>query len=439
MARTSEHKINRNLTAQLPKSVSQINSLRQLLALSESSMIDEYLQDNCKELVEYNTSMNEAKELLRSYGVDFISNIPFRDPPDTKNAIECASYFLKFNVTSEKDIRRIFGDNVLKELSEKEGILTYKDNLNPRSSDKKLLLNIALIYCVNVIQSVDNDNSIPFNIFIDIFFPTLPKENNSAFLFNTLESLKNSDIEHSPFSFPFNCLYRAYERYVIPSDELIKLLVKTRKSYSRDTHKYNDKIIQEFNARKEAIETTRWQLMKLIRDNIIYWMEQSEQDIIKQELEEDHQETTTLLNDIIVEFNKRESARTLSSEYFLFALTNMQSSDDINRYIYTVKTLFTLHDEFIFDEFKKIFFHILGEYNCPITPIDIDSVLDHLDRTPISADSIWALADFMYGITEITDEEYLLLDSILDSLSNNREQFAVVHNLLQAYSPIEFS
>lgn len=434
MARNSEHTINRKLTAQLPKSIDQVNCLSQALALSEISIIDKYLPEDCKEVIEFNNSMNEAKELLHRFEIIFRPEISFHNPPDTKDAIVCASYFLKFNVTSERDIRRIFGDTITNKIVNNEGILTYKDNLNPKSSDKKLLFNFALIYCVNAIQSNDKEKSIPFDIFNENVFSIQLDEDYSAFLFNALESIKGSSIDHSPFSSSFNSLYRAYERYVIPSNELISLLVKTRKRYSRESGKYSDNTVFELNSMKTAIISAQWQLMNYIKNNIVSWLEDDEQRCIKQEIDEAHQETISLLNDTIDEFAKRKSKGTLSSEYFRYALTHMNSTDDICMYISTIKSLFTLQDDFMFEEFKKIIFHLLGRNKLSISPVNTDSIFDHLDRNPISDASILDLADFLYGISDITDEEYLLLDSILYSLSNSHNKFVIVYNLLQAYA-----
>lgn len=434
MARISEHMIDRTLTSYLPESIGQINNLDQALTLSEILLIDNYLPENCKEIMEFNKSMSDAKKVLLRFNTTFIPDISFHNPPYFKDAIKCASYFLNFHVTSKKDIRRIFGDKIIEEIAKNLGILTFKDNLNPKSSDKILLFNLALIYCVNTIQSNNKEISIPFNIFDEKFFSIQFDKDYSAYLFNAIKSINSFSITHSPFSSTFNILYRAYETYVISSNVIIELLVKTRKNYSQKNKKYCGETIEELERQKKAIKTAQWKLMSYIKNNIVEWLEQDEQRHIEQEIEESNQETINLLTEIYCDFKRRKFKNTLSFDYLLCVLTHMNSDNDIDLYVSTIKYLVTMTDDFMFKEFKKIIFHLLKKNKFSMPTANINSIIKHLNKTSISDDCIYTLADCLYSISDISNEEYLLFDSILYSVNNNHEMFIVVHNLLMAYT-----
>ena len=89
------------------------------------------------------------------------------------------------------------------------------------------------------------------------------------------------------------------------------------------------------------------------------------------------------------------------------------------------------------NEFSKIIIHILGKHHLQTMPVDNNAIINHIYSNPLSENSISALADFIYGISEISDNEYLIIDTLLYSAVNNQEGFQKIYNMIFAYNPCQ--
>lgn len=438
MGNTNKHKIDRAITSKLPSSPSKICNLCEGLALSECNIINEVLYRYDKEILEFEYIIEEAKKELRKNKSNFVSKPSFQNPPSTIDALNCASFFLDFKVTSISDIKNVFGDDTIDQIANNLRITTFKDNLNPRSSDSVLLFNIALIYCTNSIQSATKNKSIPFFI-LEERYQSLTniqcKNDRSAFLFNVYNELLNYGISSSPFSSNFVSLYRAYEYFIVPSNNLIQQIINTRKEYSRKYKKYNDKYVQNLKEHVKKIINAQKNLLFYISDNIIDWLNIQDEELSNYEYERDKQETLELITNIMDEFKTNRPPHSLSADFFATALLNLNSDEVINHFINDTKSLLTIKDVFIQKEFYKIVFHILGKHRLHVVPIDNNTIFNHISKNPITENFIILLADFIYGISEISSEEYLIIDTLLYSIINNSENYHKICDMVHIYNP----
>lgn len=438
MGNTSKHKINRTITSKLPSHPKRSCGLHEGLALYECNIINEVLYRHDKALIEFEHIIDEAKKELKKNGINFVSESSFHNPPSIKDALECASFFLDFKVTSVSDIRNIFGDTTIEQIDNKLGITTFKDNLNPRSSDSVLLFNIALIYCTNSIKSTNKDTSIPFFILKEKYQSLTDIQYNndrSAFLFDVYDELFNFGISNSPFSSNFVSLYRAYEYFIIPSNSLVQRIIDARKEYSRNNKKYNDDYVRNLKEHEKKIKEAQRNLLFYISNNIIYWLNIQDDELLNYEYQREKQGTLELLTDIMNEFSANRPPRSLSREYFVTALLHMNSNESINYFIHAVNSLFTIKDVYMLKEFYKIIFHVLGKHHLPTEDVNIEDIFNHIYTNSISEKSILSFADFIYGISEISDEEYLIIDTLLYSTTNNPEEYQKIHDMLLAFNP----
>lgn len=438
MGNTSKHKIDRSITSKLPSHLSKICNLREDLALSERNIINEVLYRYDKEILEFEQIVEEAKKELKKNGIAFVSEPSFHNPPSTKDALKCASFFLDFKVTSVSDIRNVFGDDIIDQIANNLGITTYKDNLNARSSDSVLLFNIALIYCTNSIQSAIQSKSIPFFILEDRYLSLTDiqcENDRSAYLFNVYNELSNISISNSPFSSNFVSLYRAYEYFIIPSNNLIQRIIDARKEYSRNNKKYHDEYVQNLKEHEKKIIKAQKNLLFYISDNIIDWINMQDEELSNYEYERDKQETLELITNIMDEFKTNRPPHSLSADFFATALLNLNSDEVINHFINDTKSLLTIKDVFIQKEFYKIVFHILGKHRLHVVPIDNNTIFNHISKNPITENFIILLADFIYGISEISSEEYLIIDTLLYSIINNSENYHKICDMVHIYNP----
>lgn len=438
MGNTSKHKIDRAITSKLPSRLSRIYNLREGLALSECNIINEVLSRYDNEILEFEHIVEEAKKELKKNGITFVLEPSFHNPPSTGDALKCASFFLDFKVTSDSDIKNVFGDDIIDQIANNLGITTFKDNLNARSSDSILLFNIALIYCTNSIQAATKDKSIPFFILEERYQPLsdIQCDNDlSAFLFNVYNELFNCGISSSPFSSNFVSLYRAYEYFIIPSNSLIQRIIDARKEYSRNSQKYNDEYVRNLKEHVEKIKKAQKNLLLYISDNLIHWLNTQDEEQLNYEYECEKHDTLELLTSIMNEFKASRPPHSLSGEYFATALLNMHSTETITHFINVTTSLFTINDVYMVKEFYKIIFHILGKHRLQVMHVDNNTILNHIQSNPINEESLISLADHIYGISEISDEEYMILDTLLYSITNNQEEFKKVCDMILVYNP----
>jgi hypothetical protein len=135
------------------------------------------------------------------------------------------------------------------------------------------------------------------------------------------------------------------------------------------------------------------------------------------------------------EFKTNRPPHSLSAEFFATALLNLNSDEVINHFINDTKSLLTIKDVFIQKEFYKIVFHILGKHRLHVVPIDNNTIFNHISKNPITENFIILLADFIYGISEISNEEYLIIDTLLYSIINNSENYRKICDMVHIYNP----
>jgi hypothetical protein len=353
----------------------------------------------------------------------------------------CASFFLDFKVTSASQIKEVFGEDIIDLIDDhKFCITTFKDNLKDSCSDSVLLFDIALIYCANNLRATDNDKSIPFFILKDKYksLADIQCNNNerSAYLLNVYNKLNEIGLSSFPFSSTFVSLYRAYEHYIIPSDKLIKRIIKARKEYSRAAGKYHDKYVCTLKEHEKKIKEAQGKLGFYISNNIISWLNIQDEELLDHEYQCWERDTLELLTAIMDEFKAGRPPRSLSGEYFATALLNMKSNNDIIYFINVVTSLFSIRDVYILNEFYKIIFHILGNHPLQVTHIDSNDIFNHIYNNSITEESIYSLADFIYGISKISDEEYLIMDTLLYSAINYPKEYQKIGGMILAYNPV---
>lgn len=438
MGNTSKHKIDRTITSKLPSHPNRSCGLREGLALYECNIINEVLYRYDNELLEFEHIVEEAKMELKKNGIAFNSEPSFHNPPSTRDALECASFLLDFKVTSDSDIKNIFGDNIIDQIANNLGITTFKDNLNARSSDSVLLFNIALIYCTNSIQSATKHKSIPFFILEERYqsLANIQCDNDrSAFLFNVYNELFNLGISWSPFSSNFVSLYRAYEHFIIPSNSLIQRIIDVRKEYSRNSKKYNDEYVQNLKAHVEKIKKAQKNLLFYISDNLIHWLHTQDEEQLNYEYECEKHNTLELLTNIMNEFKTNRPPLSLSGNYFITALLNMNSNEAIHHFINIVTSLFSIEDDYMIVEFCNIIFHILGKHRLHEIHVDNNTIFNHIYNNSLNEESIKSLAIFIGNISEISDDEYLIIDTLLYSAIHNQDKFQKIYSMILAYNP----
>lgn len=251
MSRPKEHNLNRNLTAKLP-SRGEVCGAHNALAIKELALLNNPMLFESKEFKNFSSHYNSAKQVLENNHLSFEYSHISQNPPDISNAINCISYILNFKVTSKKDIIKHFGNDSLNLIENKTDITTFKDNLKTNKktgkspfSDKVVLLNIALLYCVNQINSSSphkKNNAISYFILSDTYHPisAIPVDNNYvSYLFAVYDQLQNTENKGFLFSSSLVTLYRAYEKYVVPSNMLINKLNSLQKKHEQDYHKLN--------------------------------------------------------------------------------------------------------------------------------------------------------------------------------------------------------
>ena len=149
-------------------------------------------------------------------------------------------------------------------------------------------------------------------------------------------------------------------------------------------------------------------------------------------------ETLEFLANIIDDkFTANHPPRSLSGEYFKTALLHMKSDKSINHFINAIYSLITIKDVYMQNELYKIIFHILGKHHLQTIPINDDTIFNHICINSISDKSISSLADIIYTISKISDDEYLVIDTLLYSIMNNPEGFQKIHDMILAYNPVD--
>lgn len=456
MPRPHEHKLDRTLTTKLTSSMNCIHTSGEALAIKESTLLNcEFLYES-KQFKKYDQVIKSAKKILDN-NTPFNCCPVYKNPPNIVDAIKCISYILDFKVTSKKNIAQYFGSKSIKEIAKKTGIISFKDNLQLDTkknnvtifSDKVTLFNIALLYSVNIINASNEkkEHTIPFFILNEIYDPIIAipfnNEDRLSFLFEIYNELHRINNQHFLFSSSLVTLYRAYEKYIVPSDllikelkELIKELIRIQKEYERNHHTYNDNNIKILRKHIEEIKDAQKELLFFIKDNITLWLEIEDNEISTIDYEQDKLVTLELLSDIKDAFSVDRPPQSLDADYFFSLLFHINSDIALNNITNIITSLLTIKDTYILEEFYDISFHILGKHSQQKVNVNDETLFTHLFNHSIKNDSIIMLANILCQLYDITDTDILLLETFTYSANAKSNEFYRLYNMILAYNPI---
>lgn len=445
MARPSKHLIDRNISSRFPTSIQYISTLSEASAIKACIILSDSTILESDQLRIYNNDLESAKNDLQKFqklnnNKNFtISNYTFKNQPSLIDMIICISYFLNFNVRSEHNIKKFFGDENLYKIKEYTNITTFKDNLRDNCGDDVLLFNLALLYCVNKIN-IETGNSIytiPFFTLTEICndITTIQYENDRVlFLYRIYKKLKSTTMNHYYLSIEMLSLYRAYEKYVPPANSLIKELIKTRKEHERKENKYNDDMCKSLKKHVNKIKQSETNLLFYIKDNITNSLDIEDTELSNLAYEQDKLVTLELLYEIKNAFSDNRAPGSLSADYFFSLLMNINSKETAENIIDIIKSLTTIEDDYILTRFYDISFHILGKNTLKKFNINNEILFEHLYNASLSDDTIYMLADILYKLFDMTDIDYSILETIIYSANLKSNAFYKIYNMILGYS-----